>query len=119
MNSQPDQILISQLALETFIGAFAEERATAQTLRLSLVMQPTRDFSHLADRLKNTVDYADVATAAKALALSHPRLLVETLAEELAAMLLARFALAAVEVELRKYILPDTEFVAVRIRRAR
>ena len=115
MTSQADQILISQLALETFIGAFAEERAHSQTLRLSLVMQPARDFRDLQDRLENTVDYATVAQEVKALALQRPRLLVETLAEEIAAMLLTRFPLVAVEVELRKYILPDTEFVAVRL----
>ena len=47
------------------------------------------------------------------------RALIETLAEEIAAELLARFPLQAVELELRKFILPDTAFVAVRIRRSR
>ncbi len=119
MTSHPDQILISQLALETFIGAFEDERAHLQTLRLSLVMEPVRDFRGLGDCLENTVDYAAVAEAAKVLALERPRVLVETLAGELAEMLLARFALAGVEVELRKFILPDAEFVAVRLRRVR
>ena len=44
-------------------------------------------------------------------------ILIETLAEEIAALLLKNYLLAAVEIELRKYILPDTEFVAVRLRR--
>jgi hypothetical protein len=40
------------------------------------------------------------------------------LGDELAnTMLLKTYPIAAVELELRKYILPDTEFVAVRIRR--
>ncbi len=119
MASHPDQILISQLALETFIGAFEEERAHSQVLRLSLVMEAVSDFRHLEDRLENTADYAAVAAAVKALALERPRLLVETLAEEIAEMVLARFAVRAVEVELRKYILPDAEFVAVRLWRVK
>ena len=35
----------------------------------------------------------------------------------IAAMILARFPVRRVEVELRKYILPDTAFVAVRLSR--
>ena len=45
--------------------------------------------------------------------------LIETLAEEIASLLLRRFALNAVEVELRKFFLPDAEFTGVRIRRER
>jgi dihydroneopterin aldolase len=45
--------------------------------------------------------------------------LIETLAEEIAGLLLERFPLRAVEVELRKFILTDTAYVAVRIRRER
>jgi dihydroneopterin aldolase len=49
--------------------------------------------------------------------MARPRLLLETLAEEIAAELLARFPLRAIDVDLRKYILPDTAYVAVQIRR--
>ena len=66
---------------------------------------------------KNTVDYAEVCLRVAALASSEPLNLVETLAEHIALMLLADFPLSAVEIELRKYILPETEFVAVKIRR--
>jgi dihydroneopterin aldolase len=45
--------------------------------------------------------------------------LIETLAEEIAGLLMSRYALSSVEVEVRKYILPQTEFVAVKIRRER
>jgi phosphoglycolate phosphatase/dihydroneopterin aldolase len=41
--------------------------------------------------------------------------LIETLADEVALHLLARFGLREVEIELRKFILPDTKFVSVRI----
>ena len=112
-----DQIVISQLGVSAFIGAFEEERKRPQRLRVSLVLEPRRDFKNLADTLENTVDYDAVSRAVKALAAEGVRLLVETLAEDIAAHLLAHYPLAAVEVEVRKYILPDTEFVAVRLRR--
>ena len=114
-----DRILIDGLELSSCIGVPDEERATAQRLTANLVLEPVRDFTALGDALENTVDYFRVCAEVKALALARPRRLIETLAEELAALLLTRFALRAVEIELRKYILSDTAFVAVKIRRPR
>lgn len=112
-----DQILISNLELISHIGVTGAERAEPQRLTASLVLVPRRGFSGLGDRLKNTVDYADVCGRVRALAAKQPRNLIETLAEEIARELLSHFALSVVEIELRKYILPETEFVAVRLRR--
>ena len=55
----------------------------------------------------------------RALAAARPRRLIETLALDIAGEILARFAVASVDVELRKYILPDTDYVAVRLSRHR
>ena len=115
----PDTILVEALELSSFIGVPDEERAAAQRLTVSLVLEPLRDLRALEDRIENTVDYFVLTEFVKTFALSRPRRLIETLAEEIAAELLARFALRTVEVELRKFILPDTQFVAVRIRRER
>ena len=114
-----DRILIDSLELSSFIGVPDEERAIAQRLTANLVLEPIRDFSALGDAIENTVDYFRVCEEVKALALARPRHLIETLAEDIAAHLLTRFALRAVEVELRKYILPDTTFVAAALRRER
>ena len=113
----PDRILIESLELTAFIGVPDGERAAAQRLTVNLVLEPLRDFSDLGDTIENTVDYHRVCEEVKALSLARPRRLIETLAGDIAALLLARFTLRAVEVELRKYILPDTAFVAVTIRR--
>lgn len=113
----PDIILIEALELSAAMGVLDEERAAPQRLTASLVLEPLRDFRALDDRLENTVDYFAVGEAVQALAAARPRRLLETLAEEIAAALLARFALRSVEIELRKFILADTQFVAVKIRR--
>ena len=117
MQRQPDQIIISQLGVSTFIGATEDERRRPQRLRVSLILETTRGFSALGDRLDNTVDYDAASRAVKSLAAEGQRVLIETLAEEIAAHLLANYPLTAVDVEVRKYILPDAKHVAVRLRR--
>ena len=112
-----DRILIESLELSSRIGVPDEERTRAQRLTVNLVLEPIRDGTDLGDALENTVDYFRVCEEVKALSLARPRRLLETLAEDIAVLLLARFALRAVEVELRKYILADTTFVAVGLRR--
>ena len=114
-----DQIRIEQLELSAHIGVPDEERAQAQRLTVNLVLEPTRGFEGIGDDLARTVDYFAVCEVVRQLTAAHPRRLIETLAEEIAAMLLVCYPLEAVVVEVRKYILPDTQFVAVRLRRER
>lgn len=114
-----DRIVIADLELSAHIGVPDEERAAAQRLSVNLVLEPMRQFTALGDALENTVDYFRVCEEVKALSLTRPRRLIETLAEDIAALLLAHFAIRSVAVELRKYILPDTSFVAVSLTRSR
>ena len=111
-----DHIVIEQLELSAHIGVPDEERVHPQRLTVSLILEISPGFRDLRDDLAQTVDYYAVAQAVKALASERPRKLIETLAEEIAAAVLAWFGVAAVEVELRKFILPDTAFVAVKLR---
>jgi dihydroneopterin aldolase len=113
----PDTIHIADLELSSEIGVPDVERTHPQRLTVNLTLEPRYGFEHLNDEIENTVDYFQVARLVQALARSRPRKLIETLAEEIAAELLKSFPLREVQVELRKYILPDTAHVAVRIRR--
>ena len=116
----PDLILVSNLELHARIGVTDDEQSRPQRLTVSLTITPAHGFDGLDDRLENTVNYSAVCKAVRALAATEgPRRLIETLAGDIAATVLARFDCAAVEVELRKYILPDTDYVAVRLSRQR
>jgi dihydroneopterin aldolase len=112
-----DQIFIESLELFSTIGVPDEERVHPQRLTVSLTLEPRRGFQELGDAIENAVDYASVAEFVKNLTADHPRRLIETLADEIAGALLVRFPLRAVSVELRKFILPDTAFVAARVHR--
>lgn len=112
-----DAILVSKLELTSYIGVPEEERRNPQRLTLNIELLPKRHFSQLGDDLNRTVDYFALTRRIQRLATERPRRLIETLVDEIADCILAEFAVSEVGLELRKYILPDTEFVAVRIRR--
>lgn len=112
-----DSIHIAELELMAHIGVPDEERLHPQRLTISATLFPHKGFADLHDAIENTVDYFLVCQTIKALAAHKPRKLIETLAQEIAQTLLAEFPLESVSLELRKFILPDTAHVAVRITR--
>ncbi len=115
----PDEIHVANLALNVHVGVTDAEQSRSQLLAVSLTISPIRGFADLNDGIENTVNYSSVCAVVRALAATHPRRLIETLASEIAETILARFPVASVDVELRKYILPDTDYVAVRLTRHR
>jgi FolB domain-containing protein len=119
MSEFSDAIHICKLELSAHIGVPDEERKRAQRLTVDLRLVPVRDFRNLADDLANTVDYFSLTRRMQSLANERPRKLIETLAQEIAACCLEEFAVREVEVELYKYILPDTAHVSVKVSRRR
>lgn len=115
----PDEIHLRGLDLPTRIGVPEAERAAWQTLQADVTLRLKAPVESCADDLARTVDYAAVATRLRDLAAERPRQLLETLAAEVSACLLAEFAAASVTVELRKRVLPGTDWVAVRVVRPR
>ena len=119
MTRPADAIRIEELEIFAKVGVPAEERAKPQRLTLSVALVPHVSFAELNDDLSRTVDYAAVCASLAEFASGREDRLIETLAEALATHLLERFELTQVELELRKFILPQTKFVAVRLVRAR
>ncbi len=111
----PDEIHINGLKLSTHIGVPTAERAAAQVLEADVIIRSAARFEAMQDAIAATIDYATVASRLQALAAERPRQLIETLAAEMAACVLAEFHAAGVSIELRKHILPDTDHVAVRL----
>ena len=102
-------------ALEVFchIGVPEEERAMKQRLLLDIEIIPQCLFYEIGDELEKTVDYAKVAEELVALAEERPRKLIETLADECARWILEHHLAKRVQVRVRKFILPNAEWVAV------
>jgi len=119
MQIDSSSIIISGLELSSHIGVPDSERLEAQRLTLNLELVPTREMTALGDALENTVDYFALTRRVRLLAAARPRKLIETLAEEICTCVLSEFSVRTVDLELRKYILPDTEYVAIRMQRVR
>ena len=113
------EILIAGLRVKTHIGVPDEERAAEQEVEIDIRIQPMRNFLEMGDDLSKTIDYAQVCERVSSLAAARPRRLIETLADEIARLILAEFEARFVEVELRKFILPQTRHVAVRCSRSK
>jgi dihydroneopterin aldolase len=114
-----DVIIIKGLEIEAFVGVPDEERQNPQRLEVDAVLTPLNSFDEIADEIDRTVDYHAAIRRIASMAESPPRRLIETLAQEIAEMLIADFPARRAEVEVRKFILPETEYVAARCARDR
>jgi len=113
-----DTIEITGLRAATYIGVPEEERANPQTVAIDAILQPTQGFAGIKDDIEGTIDYYTVSLRLREVAADRPRKLIETLANDLAAAVLKDTSIAAIEIRVRKFILADTDSVAVRIRRS-
>jgi dihydroneopterin aldolase len=119
-NSLPEEwIEIADLEVRSKIGVPDEERLAFQRLLVSLRFQIGRGFEELQDQFAATIDYAAVAVETQRIAEQFEPHLVETLASEIASELMKRFPIRRLEVELKKFILPDARYVSAKTTRRR
>lgn len=112
-----DQIFIRGQKVSCHIGVPDEERAELQELIVHTKFSPSISSPSYNDQIDQTIDYHAVYLRIEEVAASRPRQLIETLAEDLAAMVLTEFKVAEVSIEIEKFILPNTECVGVAITR--
>lgn len=113
-----DFVQVEQLEIRARVGLTEAERAQRQRLTVSMKMWPHSALVDLADNIQNTLDYSKICGETKEFVRDRSYKLIETLADRLAAHLLARFAMQRITIELRKFVLPDTKFVAVTVTRS-
>ena len=110
-------ISIRGLEVRARVGVPDEERAAPQRLLIDLKFTALAQPEKLNDDIALTVDYNTVSLRVAEMAGDHPVKLIETLADEIAETLLSEFGLRWIEITIRKFILPQTEWVAVSVRR--
>jgi dihydroneopterin aldolase len=113
-----DSISIQCLEVWTHIGVPDEERAQIQKLEISVTFEvKTVSAAALADDVSLTINYFNVAQSIKVITQSKERKLIETLAEDLANGLLLEFPFQKIELEIRKFIIPECRYISLKIKR--
>lgn len=116
---EEDSIEIKNLQAVARVGITDIERLEMQQVSICLHLVPDGSLSGLADDINRTVNYHTVSQRVREVAAGGECRLIETLAEDIAVMLLAEFDLREVAVEVRKFVLPETDYVAVKLLRQR
>jgi len=116
-----DRVFIEGLEVECIIGTQPWERGVRQTLRLDLEIEAYCRPAGSTDDLARALDYAAVAAEVRAAVESSSHHLVETVAEQSAALVLRDFPIAqAVTVRVTKSgAVPGAKAVGVSITRRR
>src|SRR6266566_9233199 len=108
-----DKTKIADLEVFYCVGVPDEERAQPQ--RLLLTVELISDFSAaaLSDRLTKTIDYFAVTQFLLKFGEERNWKLLEKLVTNLADELLAKFKPQSVTVEVKKFIIPQAQYVSV------
>lgn len=112
-----DIIEIKDLEASFHIGVPDEERAQPQKLLVTIKL--FTDFKEAArtDDVRHTVDYDELTRSLIQWGQLRKWKLIETLASNIADWILDRYEIAGVEIEIKKFILPNTSHVGVKIMR--
>ena len=113
-----DTITIRDLEVFVCVGVPDEERAKPQRLLITIQMEHDFKLSAGSDDLGDTIDYFAVSQRVLAFGEGAHWKLIETLASDLAAMVLEEFRPKAVAIEVKKFIIPQAAYVSVKAERA-
>lgn len=97
-----DTVFIRDLRVPTVVGIFDWERRIKQTVVLDLDMSADIQRAARSDRIEDTLDYKAVAKRVTQFVSAAQYQLVETLAEEIAGLIIREFRVAHVKVTLHK-----------------
>ena len=115
-----DRIFVRDLRTEAIIGIFDWERKVRQTLSFDLEFPGDIRRAAATDRIEDTLNYKSVAKRVLAFVEASEYQLVETLAEQVAQLILREFAVEWVKITLNKPgALRGSRDVGVEIERSR
>ncbi len=97
-----DKILIPDYKIACRVGVPDEERAELQDVYLDVELRLDLSNAGRADDFDETVDYDAICETVHDTVTTRPRRLIETIAEEVAEVLLANYPLEGVTVRCRK-----------------
>ena len=115
----PDRLLISDLAAECRLGVYEWERAKPQPIWIDLELVIDAAAAARRDDVRDAVDYAQLVTLVTTHVKQRTYVLLETVADRLAALILREFPVPKVVVRVKKRALPGVDYAAVEVERTR
>lgn len=112
-----DTICINDLEVFYRVGVPDDERAKAQRLLLTIEMNLDMTTAAANDDITRTIDYFAVSQRLLKFGEKRAWKLIETLASDIAELILQEFSATNVAVEVKKFIIPEARFVSVRLTR--
>ena len=112
-----DTIIISELEVFYCVGVTEQERATPQRLQISLELSHPFQDAAVNDNLAETINYDAICQRLLKFGEGTHWQLIETLAVDIAEVILDEFAPTSVFVEVKKFVIPQARSVGVRVRR--
>ncbi|MCX6022020.1 MAG: dihydroneopterin aldolase [Chloroflexi bacterium] len=97
-----DAIFLEGMVFYGYHGVHEEERALGQRFEVDLEVETDTSKAGKSDDLNHTVNYSALYRVTKEAVEGTPRNLLEALAEDLAARILAGFPVVAVRIRIRK-----------------
>ena len=114
-----DAIHVEQLEMFAHVGVPDHERATPQRITVTITAWPKASLHGLGDDVGRTVNYSAIARLIRDVVEARRDKLIETLAETIAERLLRDLPIRRIRIELRKFVLPNAQFVSVTMTRER
>jgi dihydroneopterin aldolase len=112
-----DKIIIKDLEVQAQIGVTPEERSYNQRLLISVEIERELAEAGRSDMESVTTGYDTICEMVEQIVAERPRKLIEAVAHDIASTILNRRLAVAISVEVKKFSIPRTKYVAVSIRR--
>ncbi len=112
-----DRLIIKDLMIEARVGIFEWEQQQPQKIWIDLELGIDAAKAAARDDMNAAVDYGRLVTAITQHLQRKTFKLVETVAEELATLVLKEFATPEVTIRVKKRSLPNIEYAAVELTR--
>ena len=113
-----DAVFIRDLKVEAIVGIYEFERCAEQLVVVNIEMAGDNKLAAESEDIQKAINYKDVAEQSEALIIEGKFLLVETMAEKLAEMILQNFNTPWVSIEVAKpQAIKNAAAVGVKIER--
>lgn len=109
------KISIVDLEVYYHVGVPPIERRKPQRLLLTVAMESDFTAAAASDSITDTIDYYAITQRLLKFGTGREWKLIEKLAADIAQVILSEFKPRAVTVEVKKFIIPEAQYVSVRV----